>query len=103
MYIKSLRIAGTDYKVVDIDTMASWGITDFNKHEIRIYKRSKKKIKAINLFHEGLHAVVQEYGINYHLDKNGDEALVRLLESSIVTLFLQNPKFRKYLLEALSE
>ena len=49
-----------------------YGITIFNDHEIRIAGDAPAEKQHITLFHEVLHAIVEDYGITPLQKENGD-------------------------------
>jgi|TARA_R100001530_G_scaffold3596_3_gene5261 Zn-dependent peptidase ImmA (M78 family) len=99
--IKKIRVGATTYKVRKKKLGSIWGYTDFEEEKIFIDSRAKDRQQVSTLLHEALHAMIAEYGINYTLDHNQDESLVRTLESGIVQLILRNKEFTEELVASL--
>ena len=104
--IKSLKIAGQDYEVKPFKGGESnnlWGWTDTEKKVLHINTtKGTPKARTMTLFHEAMHGIVEEYGINATLSENEEELLVRILEVA-VPLFLQdNRQFTKDFLKIIT-
>jgi hypothetical protein len=106
--VKSLKIGSNRYPVKQIRGSRFFGFTTHPSPGVRplieINGDAPCRDRYLTLLHEGLHAVMTEYGINFYLKSvEGDEALVRLLETAITLLFTENKQFAREFVKAVSK
>lgn len=108
MRTKSLKIGANIYPVKKITSNKYYGVTTHPSPEdapkIEISSRGTSHEQALTLLHEAIHAITVEYGIRYYFKSvDADEALVRMLETAIAQLFIENKTFSRELLGAMSK
>ena len=104
--VKSLKIGAHKYKIELKRTGSLWGHTDHEKHVIAIDNQATTpREKQITAFHEVIHALIGEYGVDYYFRSlDCEEAVVRILETAIVQFLLENKAFsREFIKKALSD
>ena len=101
--IKSLKIAGQDYEVKTFkggEAQNLWGWTDTEKKAIHINSaKGTQKARTMTVFHEAMHGIVEEYGINATLSENEEELIVRILEVAVPLFLRDNKQFTKELIK----
>ena len=99
--ISSLKIAGHTYEVKPFKGKSSsdlWGWLDTSSRTIHVNtNKGKSRDRAMTIFHESLHGIVDSYGINATMTDNEEEYLVRILELAVTQLFSENKAFTRRL------